>query len=237
MPAWFIPTERPRREIEEFLRRYAPWRMALQFPGDLRSEDYGRAEPWNPQPTHKAEVVMRHIPAAAIRGQPILDVGFNAGHTALYLAAEYGCRPTGIDIAPRHREVAEWLAAAMDIPARFLLADAQTFAEQKAYAAVFHFGTLYHLPNPLLSLEKSVRSLRPGGWLALETTAYLPDPLVARYIHGLGGDDSNYWALGKGVIGRYLQTLGLQEPQLILEVHPPAFGGEMSRVIYLAHKP
>ena len=33
-------------------------------------------------------------------------------------------------------------------------------------------GTLYHLPNPVLSLRTTFDNLRPGGYLALETQVY-----------------------------------------------------------------
>jgi 2-polyprenyl-3-methyl-5-hydroxy-6-metoxy-1,4-benzoquinol methylase len=236
--AWIVDTTKPKEEIEEFLRAHAPWRMEIEFSGGLRSSDFGRGPMFNPEPTNKAELIESHIPAEDLRGQRILDIGSNCGQCSLYFARKYGSRPTGIDVVKRHIEVSTWLAGAMGITDfQFLIGDAQTWVEPNAFAAVFHFGTLYHLPNPLMSIASCAKSLRPGGWLALETIAYLgKDPMDAKFIHGYNGDNTNYWALGKGVITRFLELNGCSHTQLILESHPPIYKGEMSRVLYLARK-
>jgi len=235
---WYVDTPRSPAEIAAFLRAYAPWRMALEFPGGLRSEDYGRMEPWNNVPTRKAQLFADIIPEETLRGQRILDVGSNSGHSALYLFQEFGCIATGIDFDKREVERAQWIADALGAPARFLVADAETYEEPEAYAVVLHFGTLYHLPNPIRALMSSFRSLQPGGWLALESACYVSnEPMAAKMIHGWGGDPTNFWALGKGALEKVLSLAGFDEIQLIEESHPTIYASDLSRVIYSARKP
>jgi 2-polyprenyl-3-methyl-5-hydroxy-6-metoxy-1,4-benzoquinol methylase len=236
--AWIVKTTKPKEEIEQFLQAHAPWRMEIEFPGGIRSSDYGRGPMFNPEPTNKAELIEKHIPAGDLLGQRILDIGSNCGQCSLYFAHKYGSRPTGIDVVPRHIEVSTWLADAMGVTDfQFLIGDAQTWVEPNAFAAVFHFGTLYHLPNPLMSIASSAKSLRPGGWLALETICYLDkDPMVSKFIHGFNGDNTNYWALGRGALIKFLELSGCDQPKLIIETHPPIYQGTMSRVLYLARK-
>ena len=60
-----------------------------------------------------------------------------------------------------------------------------------------HFGTLYHLPNPVLSLQTTFDNLRSGGYLALETQVYdhPQDPNICYFMHMQNNDKTNFWAL------------------------------------------
>jgi SAM-dependent methyltransferase len=79
---------------------------------------------------------------------------------------------TGIDIVPRHIEISRFLSEIAGVNAEFLIASAETFSRPEEFDVILHFGTLYHLPNPVLSLRTTFDNLRSGGYLALETQVY-----------------------------------------------------------------
>jgi hypothetical protein len=104
---------------------------------------------------------------------------------------------------------------------------------------VLHFGTLYHLPNPLLSLQTTYDNLKPGGWLALETQTYddPEDPGLCYFIHGHNNDKTNFWAISEDALRRYMQYIGFTDVERLLRVSPPVLGKHMNRVILVARKP
>ena len=54
---------------------------------------------------------------------------------------------------------------------RFLQDDAETFRDPEGFDLIIHFGTLYHLPDPVLALQTTLANLRPGGLLLLAAAA------------------------------------------------------------------
>jgi SAM-dependent methyltransferase len=234
---WNVQTDVPEGEIKAFLQDYAPWRLLLTFNGKISSEDYGIFEPFNRTPLGKIKALEPHLPREALGGD-ILDIGFNCGYNSIYLASAYGARPVGIENNARHQKVANHLAALCKVKAEFLLGDAETFLRPQAFDLIVHFGTLYHLPNPMLALATSANNLRLGGWLALETTAYIggADPKENLWVNGFNGDPTNFWALSKTTLEEMLTLLGFAEIKLVREIEPPIYQGRMSRVTYVARK-
>jgi 2-polyprenyl-3-methyl-5-hydroxy-6-metoxy-1,4-benzoquinol methylase len=100
---------------------------------------------------------------AEFAGGKLLDVGCNSGYNSLYAAARFGMTSTGIDVLPRHIEVSRFLSELAGIPADFLLGTAENFSRPEQFDLILHFGTLYHLPNPVLSLTLAFENLKPGG--------------------------------------------------------------------------
>lgn len=221
-----------------FLQRYAPWRMELKFESGPKASDGAVFQPFNPAPLSKLRVIMNHMPDAFRRGVRALDVGFNAGYNSIFLAQSYDASVVGIDIAPKHKLVATELSGMLGVRAEFILASAEEFEQKNAFDLILHLGTLYHLANPVRSLERSFRSLRSGGWFALETICYRAssDPAACKWINGFGGDKTNFWALGEGAIESIARYSGLPELRLILEVWPEVYQKEMSRCIWIGRK-
>jgi SAM-dependent methyltransferase len=237
---WTVQTDWARERTEEFLRRYAPWRINVHFSNGLQSFDFGRAEPAAPYPLSKVDALRRHIPAEAFRDR-VLDVGHNLGYNSIDIAQRDGARVVGIDFNPRHQEVANQLldAARVTGDVSFVEADAQTHLEAESFSLVLHLGTLYHLANPVQALRTAAANLRPGGWLALETVAYIgegADRHLNKWIHGFNGDRTNYWALSRTTIEEILTLSGMTGIELLKEAHLPVYQGEMSRVLYVAEK-
>jgi len=221
-----------------FLQRYSPWRMELKFDSGPKASDGPTFEPFNPAPLNKLRILMEHLPQSAFEGARVLDVGFNAGYNTLFLAQSYNASVTGIDIVRKHRLVATELAGMLGVQAEFITASAEEFEQKDTFDLVLHLGTLYHLANPVRSLERTFQSMKSGGWFALETICYRgsKDGTVCKWINGLGGDKSNFWALGEAAIESIAKYCGMNELRLILEVWPEAYQREMSRCIWIGKK-
>ena len=115
---------------------------------------------------------------------------------------------------------------------------AEEFERENSFGLILHLGTLYHLANPVRSLENCFRSLKKGGWFALETICYRgsEDKTVCKWINGLGGDRTNFWALGEGAIESMAQYCGISELHMIFEAWPEAYNREMSRGIWVGRR-
>ena len=118
---------------------------------------------------------------------------------------------TGIDVVEKHKVVASEIARVVGVNAEFVLESAEEFARPGEFDFIIHLGTLYHLANPVRSIENCARSLKPGGWFALETTCYRgsPDPMLSKWVYGFQGDESNFWALGEGAIESMAKNAGI----------------------------
>lgn len=232
---WVLPCP-DAGEARDLLRRFAPWRMLLKFENGPSALDFETYEPFNRWPLFKLDVILDAIETPA-RGFRALDIGFNCGYNALELARRHDARVVGIDVVPKHLEVARALAAHCGLDATFLEADAQDYENPGMFDLVLHLGTLYHLPNPARSIEKAARSLRPGGWFALETIRHLgEDPALCRWIYGFNGDRTNFWALGDQAIREMGLRAGLRDLRLIHETRPPVYEGRMSRAIWVGRR-
>ena len=226
-------------QAQAFLTRHQPWRMEIDFGGDLNSKNYQKYEPFNGFPLRKLNKILAAIDTqGGLPANPrALDIGFNNGYNSLYLAQALGAHVTGIDVAAKHKVVATEVAQMTGLAPEFLLQSAEEFERPDTYDLVLHLGTLYHLPNPVLSMERAIRSLKKGGWLALETIRYLADPLCARWIYGFNGDTSNYWSLGETVLTELFTTHGMAAPELLFSAKVPVLAQiESDRAIYIARK-
>ena len=95
----------------------------------------------------------------------ILDVGTGTGYFAILLARE-GHRLTGIDLTPAMIAEAEATAAAMDVPARFLVMDAmETAFADASFDVIVTRNLTWTLPDTEQAYREWRRLLRPGGVL------------------------------------------------------------------------
>jgi len=184
-------------------------------------------------------VVESAVPFAGLAGGRLLDVGCNAGYNSIHAALKYRFSTIGIDINPRHVEAARFLAHLAGVPSEFEAASAETFSRPQGFDVVLHFGTLYHLPNPLLSLQKSFESLKPGGYLALETQVYDHplDPNICYFMHMQNNDPTNFWALSTPVLKKNLELIGFAGVREVKKIALPVLPEHMTRIIVVARKP
>lgn len=222
------------------LQLWAPWSHRVDFDNGVSTREFARAGLFSEAPLRKFRNVAAVIPFQELRGGRLLDVGCNAGYNSINAALNYGLSAVGIDVIRRHIEAARFLATTADVSCEFELASAETFSRPANFDVVLHFGTLYHLPNPLLSLWQSFQNLKLGGFIAIETQVYdhPEDSNVCYFMLGQNNDDTNFWALSTSVLKKGLELLGFTEVQEVRKVVPPngTLGRHMARIIMVARK-
>jgi 2-polyprenyl-3-methyl-5-hydroxy-6-metoxy-1,4-benzoquinol methylase len=233
---WLI-TGVDRNLARAFLEKHGPWRMEVNFDG-IRSGEFGTYQPYNQVPLRKLKEILKLVPAPDITGGSVLDVGFNIGYNSLYLAQEYGAQVTGIDILRKHKDAADELARMLGLDAEFILESAETFERPGAFNLVLHLGTLYHLANPVMSIDKCVRSLKPGGWFTLETMCYraTDNPAACEWIYGLNGDNTNFWSFGEEALRSMVRRSGITQFEIVFEAWPPSYERRHSRTIWVGRR-
>jgi tRNA (mo5U34)-methyltransferase len=225
--------------LSEKLRRWEPWGHRIDFDNGVSTKDFKRYAPFSDQPLNKFGLVEAAIPFRHMSGRRLLDVGCNTGYNCIYAAQKYGLRCTGFDVVPQRIETSSFFSQLAGIDAQFLIASAETFSRPEEFDVVLHFGTLYHLPNPVLSLRTTFDNLRPGGYLALETQVYdhPEDPNICYFMHMLNNDETNFWALSRSVLTKCLELVGFRELQQLKLVSAESLAKHMARVILVARKP
>jgi ubiquinone/menaquinone biosynthesis C-methylase UbiE len=99
----------------------------------------------------------------------VLDAGCGRGTTTCYLAKEYGCNITGIDIVDFELRMAQKKAKKLDLKKiQFLSRDySKTRFSDNYFDKVFTLETLVHSPDLYKTLKEFHRILKTGGRLAL----------------------------------------------------------------------
>ena len=222
------------------LQLWAPWSHRVDFDNGVSTRDFARPGLFSESPLQKFRCVAAIIPFHELRGGRLLDIGCNAGYNSINAALNYGLSAVGIDVIRRHIEAARFLAATAGVSCEFELASAEMFSRPADFDVVLHFGTLYHLPNPLLSLWRNFENLKLGGYIAIETQVYdhPEDSNVCYFMHGHNKDDTNFWALSTSVLRKSLELIGFTDVQEVTKVVPPngTLGQHMARIIVVARK-
>ena len=198
-------------ELRRVLKAHEPWRHKIDFAGGISTTDFRSIPPFSATPCRKIQLAERHVgPLSGYKRA--LDVGCNAGYNSLYLASRYGMQVLGFDWSVRHVQVATELARLAGVQGcSFQQGDAERFRDPQGFDLILHFGTLYHLKNPVLALETALANLRPGGLMLIETQLYgFPWSRQAALIHGYRGDRSNWWALGERSLKDICAALGAE---------------------------
>jgi ubiquinone/menaquinone biosynthesis C-methylase UbiE len=125
-------------------------------------------------------------------GLDVLDVGSGQG-IDLYHYASSGARATGIDLTPRHCELAAQHLGVMGQHATVVNGDAEQMPfDDASFDRVSSNGVLHHTPDMPAALREVARVLRPGG-----------EARVIVYNH----NSAHYWVnqfLYQGIIRRGL---------------------------------
>lgn len=239
-PILTLQTSVPSEQIRDRLRCWEPWRVRIDFSNGVSTKDFKRCIPFNQRPLRKFHVVEAAIPFAELAGGRILDIGCYVGYNSIYAATKYGLSCTGIDVVQKHLEISQFFLNLVAANTEFYLASAETFSRPETFDVVLHFGTLYHLPNPVLSLRITFDNLRPGGYLALETQVYdyPDDPNICYFMHMHNNDETNFWALSSSVLVKCLELVGFQNIRELRRITPvDRLGQHMARTILVARKP
>jgi SAM-dependent methyltransferase len=233
-----IETDLAADELRPKLAAWAPWLAVIEFSNGVSTAEF---EPKHPQLGPACHNLLRfepHIPFEELRD--VLDVGCNVGYNGIYLGSKYGARTVGIDIEQRLLDAAEFLGSLAGIEAEFLIAHADSFVRPSAFDVILHFGTLYHLQNPLRSLQAAYESLKPGGYLALETSCYEnpEDERLCYFIYGVNNDPSNFFSFSPFTLKTCLGLLGFEEPIECFrhDVALPGATEKLGRIGFVARK-
>jgi len=227
-------------ELRARLKQWEPWSIRVDFTNGVSTQEFKKRIPFSEDPLNKFRVAEPAIPFAELAGGRLLDIGCATGYNSIHAATKYNMSCTGVDVVPRHLEVSRFFAELAGVEVQFILGSAETFSDPGAFDIVVHFGTLYHLPNPLLSLQTAFHNLRPGGYLALETQVYdhPDDPNICCFMHSQNNDRTNFWALSSCVLVKCLQLQGFREIRELLKVVPAqGLAPNMSRIVLVARKP
>jgi phosphoethanolamine N-methyltransferase len=119
--------------------------------------------------TSTAELDALH---AALRVGPearVLDIGSGSGGPAIYLAQQYGCHVTGIDLSAKRVRMARGAARAAGLAQRveFVVGDLLTAAfPTSSFDAIISDNVWFTVANKTYLFERCRRMLRPSGRIA-----------------------------------------------------------------------
>lgn len=225
--------------LKQQLQRLEPWSHRFDFDNGVSTRDCAKVTPFNERPLDKVALFASAVPFAELAGGRLLDVGSNAGHNSIHAAVKYRFSTIGIDIDSHYIEQSRFLAGMAGASCKFELGSAETFSRPREFDVVLHFGTLYHLPNPLLSLRQTLGNLKPGGYLALETQVYdhPQDPNICYFMHMQNNDPTNFWALSTHVLKKNLELIGFSDVREVKKVTMPILAEHMARIMVVARRP
>jgi tocopherol O-methyltransferase len=99
-------------------------------------------------------------------GMRVLDVGCGMGASSVYLARNYGVRPTGITISNTQVEMARNAAAAARVDAEFLLMDAEAMHFDEPFDALWSIESISHYYDRKKFFSRAAQCVKPGGVFA-----------------------------------------------------------------------
>ena len=124
------------------------------------------------------DATREHAGHAGIRAEMhVLDLGCGIGGASRYLAAERGCRVTGIDLTPEFVDVAGTLTARCGLAGRitFRQADATRLPfEPGAFDHVWSHNVTMNIPDKQALGAEIARVLKPGGRFSCNEVAQGP---------------------------------------------------------------
>jgi tocopherol O-methyltransferase len=105
--------------------------------------------------------------AGITSGRRILDVGCGFGGSSIYLARNYNAEATGITISSVQLEMANRVASAQQVNAKFLLMDAQSMHFDRSFDVVWSVESISHYQDREKFFASASSLLKPGGTFAL----------------------------------------------------------------------
>jgi ubiquinone/menaquinone biosynthesis C-methylase UbiE len=158
------------------------------------------------RPGYPSDIVEFMVTTAGLAaGSTVLEVGCGTGQLTESLGC-FGFNLTAIDIGP-----SLIAAARRRLDGAAVSFEAASFEEFDAAGASFDLivsGTAFHWIDPEVKFDKSVRLLRPGGWLALLGTE-------ERYDDPFGMALLNMWAARSDDGGAWVKQPKLTDAELM----------------------
>jgi ubiquinone/menaquinone biosynthesis C-methylase UbiE len=98
-----------------------------------------------------------------VKDKTVLELGCGLG-TDLMSFARNGAKVIGLDLTPKHIEFAKKLFKISNMPAEFVLGDAESMdIPSESIDVVYSFGVLHHTPHIDKAVAEIQRVLKPGG--------------------------------------------------------------------------
>ncbi|MBI3727899.1 MAG: bifunctional 2-polyprenyl-6-hydroxyphenol methylase/3-demethylubiquinol 3-O-methyltransferase UbiG [Burkholderiales bacterium] len=128
---------------------------------------------------HRLEWIDRLVQLA---DKQVLDVGCGGGILAEAMARR-GAKVTGIDLADKPLQIAQWHAQAQNVDVHYAKSSAETWAEGWAegwaerlaephaghYDVITCMEMLEHVPSPAAVIQACAKMVKPGGWVFFST--------------------------------------------------------------------
>jgi len=105
-----------------------------------------------------------------LAGKQVLDVGCGGGILAEAMAQRGAC-VTGIDLAEKPLQVAQWHAQSQRLLMSYFKSGAENWSQDHAerYDIVTCMEILEHVPQPRSVIEACAKMVKPGGWVFFST--------------------------------------------------------------------
>lgn len=98
-----------------------------------------------------------------IEGKKLLEIGCGMGLDLLCFAQK-GAEVIGLDLTPKHIELARKLFGIYEFPVQLLIGDAESLDfKSNSVDVVYSFGVLHHTPHINKAISEIFRVLKPGG--------------------------------------------------------------------------
>jgi tocopherol O-methyltransferase len=100
-------------------------------------------------------------------GSKILDVGCGMGASSIYLAGHYQAQVTAITISPVQVEMAKRAAAKENVPAKFLVMDAEAMDFDESFDVLWSVESISHYKDVRRFLASAAKLVKPSGIMAV----------------------------------------------------------------------
>jgi ubiquinone/menaquinone biosynthesis C-methylase UbiE len=107
---------------------------------------------------------------AAKPGENILDIGSGVGGPARWIAANFGCHVTGIDLTPAFCQVAETLNAAAGLTDKVTIVEGSALAlpfPDQSFDRAYSHNVIMNIADKRAFYREAKRVLKPGGVLVV----------------------------------------------------------------------
>jgi SAM-dependent methyltransferase len=154
-------------------------------------------------------------------GMTILDVGCGVGATPCYIAKTYGCRVVGVDIleAMVERSIERAKREGLEDQTEFRVADAQDLPfEDNTFDIVMAESVTVFPADKQQAVSEYVRVAKPGGYVALNESTWLKEPVPPELIEYVKQDlSANAEVLTRESWVALLERAGLSD--IVAEAH------------------
>lgn len=129
-------------------------------------------------------------------GERVLEVGCGVGTSSVFLAKEFGCQVTGVDVSERMIQRARERAQVAKVPhlTNFRTADMDQLPfPSNSFDVVFCESVLVFSKNKPKAVSEMARVAVPGGYIAINESVWLQEPndeLIAWFAQDMAAEAS-----------------------------------------------